>query len=98
MSSFELNKFAVWFHQDFGLTFENVNIGVDVYLGQISPQSKYNLSCELDSLLAEFPGKDSKGLKNAWLRLGAQWWDKDEMPTLLAELAKTHNKPLKQDF
>lgn len=90
MSRFESNKFALWFHQDFGLTFKDVNTGVDLYLEQLTSQRKYNLSSELDSLLAEFPGKDSKGLKNAWLRLGAQWWDKDKMPIILAELAKTH--------
>jgi hypothetical protein len=97
MSSLELNEFALWFHQDFGLTFGDVNTGVDVYVRQLSSQRKYKLSCELDSLLAGFPGKDSRGLKNAWLRLGGQWWDKDKMPIILTELAKTHNKPLKQD-
>jgi hypothetical protein len=89
MSSIELDKFARWFHQDFALTFENLNTGVDAYLDQISSKSKYNLSCELDSLLVEFPGKDSNGLKEAWIRLGAQWWDKDKVPIILAELAKT---------
>lgn len=87
MSNTELPNFASWFHQDFGVIFDNFDDGVDRYIGGLSENRKAVLASELRELLNQYPGKSSKGLKNAWIRLGAQWWDKEKMPKLLHELS-----------
>ncbi len=87
MQESELEKFASWFHHDFGVIFENADEGVETYLGSLSPERKESLVKELGQLLRDFPGKENKGLKNAWLRLGAQWWDREKSPKILRDLA-----------
>jgi len=87
MSGKELEKFAKWFHQDFGVIFENCEVGTKEYLSSLDENRKKTLSNDISRLLKEYPGKNNKGLKNAWLRLGAQWWSEKESPLMLKKLA-----------
>jgi len=82
----ELENFASWFHQDFGVIFENIEEGTEAYIGMLSPERKRVLVSELGKLLREYPGKENKGLKNAWIRLGGQWWDREKSPKILKSL------------
>jgi len=87
MTKTEISKFASWFHQDYGVLYKNPEIGVDDYLNTLTQDQQQKLFLEINDLLKEFHGKDHKGLKNAWLRLGAQWWNKEQMPKILNNLA-----------
>jgi hypothetical protein len=84
----ELKKFALWFHQDFEVLFNNTEVGANAYLKALTENEFNALSTEIAEFLKEHPGKDHKGLKNAWLRLGAQWWHRQELPALFEKLAK----------
>ena len=84
----ELEKFAKWFHQDFGVLYETAEHGAKDYLNNLSNDQKEKLFYEIEALLNQYPGKDTKALKNAWIRLGAEWWNKNEMPELLQRLSK----------
>ena len=88
MQYHELKKFAQWFNQDFEILFNDTQAGANAYLNTLSIKDKQILSNEVTKLLQELPGKDHKGLKNAWIRLGAQWWCNDAMPPLLKKLSK----------
>ncbi|MCU7845081.1 MAG: hypothetical protein KZQ93_14725 [Candidatus Thiodiazotropha sp. (ex Monitilora ramsayi)] len=84
----ELKKFAQWFNQDFEILFESTEDGVNTYLNSLSESELNTLAIEIDQFLQEHPGKDCKGLKNAWIKLGAQWWDKKELPQIFYRLTK----------
>jgi CdiI immunity protein len=73
----ELRLFARYFHQDFGLVFSDVEVGAAEYFKTLSLERKLKLRQELEAILAEFPGMDDIGLKNAWHRAGAQFWPKE---------------------
>ena len=71
-----LRKLASWFHQDFAL----MGIGPvqwgEQFFKSLPVAEKRALKLELAQLLASYPGKSGNGLKNAWVRLGAQSWPK----------------------
>ena len=75
-SETELERFVKIFHQDFGL----MNCAPDEmahgFFRSLSRKEKASLRKELIELLKENPGKKQKGLRNAWFRLGAEWWDR----------------------
>lgn len=83
----EIEKFASWFHQDYGLVFDQADDGVKAYLANLSDGRKRELAIEVSVLLKRYAGMDHKGLKNAWLRLGAQWWSAKEIPEILIDVA-----------
>jgi hypothetical protein len=68
----EAEQFADWFHQDFGVL-DDGNDAVASYIERLTPSQRTTLKRKLEALLQENPGKDQKGLRNAWLRLGARW-------------------------
>lgn len=70
----ELERFAEWFHQDFSLMFPDLDDGVSEYTVTLTPARRLKLKGELEQLVSDYPGKESKGLRNAWFRLGAQGW------------------------
>ncbi len=86
MEKTELEKFASWFHQDFGVLFESIEEGTNAYLDTLPSRRKKELVAEIKKLLNDDSGKENKGLKNAWLRLGAQWWNREKSPKMLKEL------------
>lgn len=49
---------------------------VQGFFRTLSIEEKASLKNEFLDLLDDYPGKKQKGLRNAWFRLGAQWWDK----------------------
>jgi hypothetical protein len=67
-----LRGFARWFHQDTIVEFESYDVAADEYLGRIDRESRQQLAGALNELLSENPGRTGRGLRNAWLRLGAQ--------------------------
>lgn len=70
----QLRRFAAWFHQDFFLLFPDVASGGQAYLRQLDDAEREAVRAELRQLLAQYPGKSEAGLRNAWLRLGAEAW------------------------
>lgn len=91
MEYIELPKFAKWFHQDFGVLFKNTDEGVNEYFQGLDKQRKEKLSIEARTFLASYPGKHHHSLKKPWLRLGAQWWNKKEMPAILKSLSQENS-------
>jgi hypothetical protein len=71
-----LIRFASIFHQDFGFLNCDPDEMAQGFFRSLSIEEKASLRKELFELLDENPGKKQKGLHNAWLRLGAQWWDR----------------------
>lgn len=69
-----LQRFAAWFHQDFFVLFPDVASGGQAYLNQLDDAEREAVRAELQQLLAQYPGKSEAGLRNAWLRLGAEAW------------------------
>lgn len=88
MPNKELKKFAQWFNQDFEVLFDSTEDGVNAYLNSLSVSELNALAVEIDQFQKEHPGKDRKGLKNAWIKLGAQWWSKHELPQIFDRLKK----------
>ena len=74
-SSSELRSFARWFHQDFDLLNADANNFGREYFGSLPIKKRQALKSEMKKLLEEYPGKKQKGLRKAWFRLGAEWWD-----------------------
>lgn len=72
-------RLALHFHQDFSLTAKSEDAVALEFIDTLNANEKLQLDQALESLLKEFPGKDQKGLRNAWRRLGAEWcgnsWD-----------------------
>jgi hypothetical protein len=81
----EIEHFAQWFHQDFTVIYPDLDEGVAAYITSLDSSRRHVLKRELEQLLCEYPGKDGKGLQNAWLRLGAQAWPRSK--DLRAEIA-----------
>ena len=84
----EIEKFAGWFHQDFGVIMGDTKIAADLYLQSLNKNQRNILAAEIRKLLSQYPGKDYKGLKKAWFRLGAQWWDQSFLPNFLIKLSE----------
>jgi hypothetical protein len=71
-----LKRFVRIFHQDFGLLNCDADEMALGFFRSLSIEEKASLKKDFLELLDEYPGKKQKGLRNAWLRLGAQWWDR----------------------
>ena len=71
----ELADFAAYFHHNFTLIHQNADEGAFEYFRSLSSSKQSSLRVKLQELLNNYPGKDQKCLRNAWFRLGAQWWD-----------------------
>jgi hypothetical protein len=76
--SSEIERFAEWFNQDFGILFSSIEEGSQEYFRTLTLNQKASLKKDLKKLIDEFPGNSKKGILNAWIRLGAQWWDKKQ--------------------
>ncbi len=87
MEQTELEKFARYFHQDFSVLHGDAEEGVLSYMQTLSAERKENLFGEISNFLNQHPGKDHKSKKNAWLKLGAQWWNKEQIVPILERLA-----------
>lgn len=68
----EVERFATCFHQDFGVLDGGDDL-VASHIAQLTPSQRATLKAQLEALLRENPGKEQKGLRNAWRRLGADW-------------------------
>jgi hypothetical protein len=70
----ELQQFASWFHQDFGLMKMTIHEGARTYFGNLTAERSKVLRSELKAFLAQHA---SASLRKAWLAQGAQYWPKD---------------------
>ncbi len=75
-SETELKRFVRIFHQDFDLLNCDPDEMALGFLRSLSNAEKASLRKEFIEFLKENLGKKQKGLRNAWFRLGAQWWDR----------------------
>ena len=82
----ELERFARWFHQDFRMQYPEADEFAFEYFRSLSIQRRRALGAELGSLLEQWPGRNGKGLRNAWVRLGAHWSERG--PALRSRLSK----------
>lgn len=72
-----LQRLVDIFHQDFGiLEIDPIEAGVE-FVGSLSEAQRCEFRASVLELLEEYPGRDQKGLKNAWFRLGAGWCHRD---------------------
>jgi hypothetical protein len=69
-----LANLASWFHQDFKLMGIEPDQWGREFIKSLSAEQRRVLRVELQELEATYPGKGGKGLRNAWIRLGAQCW------------------------
>jgi hypothetical protein len=66
----ELQKFASWFHQDWSLIYDSLDRGAEMYIQALPEARRFVLKAELAQFLTSASPK-------AWLRLGAQIFDRD---------------------
>src|SRR5258708_11449716 len=64
---------ASLFHQDLKLMGMEPEEWGREFIRALSADQRRTLLTELLDLKAAYPGKSGKGLRNAWIRLGAQW-------------------------
>jgi hypothetical protein len=69
-----LASLAAWFHQDFNLMGKDAGQWGLEHIKSLSAQRRRILKAELQQFLKAYPGKSTKGARNAWVRLGAQSW------------------------
>jgi hypothetical protein len=65
---------ATWFHQDFALMGVEPGEWGKTFMRSLSAEQRRVLRVELLELKAAYLGKSDKGLRNAWIRLGAALW------------------------
>ena len=65
---------ASWFHQDFELMGMEPEEWGKEFIKSLSVDQRRTLKVEWLELKAAYPGKSGKGLRNVWIRLGAQGW------------------------
>ena len=67
-----LTRLTMFFHQDTALLdCDPLQLGADFVAG-LSDAERRRFKASVIKLLEDYPGRDQKGLKNAWRRLGAQ--------------------------
>jgi hypothetical protein len=72
-----LERLAHQFHQDFGFEGVDVQTAAARHISMLSSKERQLLKEELVGFLAKHPGKSSKGIRNAWGKMGAQSWPRD---------------------
>jgi hypothetical protein len=68
-----LANLASWFHQGFALMGIEPEEWGKEFVKSLSAEQRRVLEVELQELQAAHPGRSGEGLRNAWIRLGAQW-------------------------
>ena len=74
LHSSPLQRLASWFHQDFGLAFQDVQSGAAAYFKSLNSADRQLLMTEIAPFLATHEGSSEKALRRAWMKLGAQYW------------------------
>lgn len=70
----ELERFALWFHQDWRLCFSDIHEGARIYVMGLPANRRAVLRRELLRFLREHTGEPPQALRRLWLKLGAQEW------------------------
>jgi hypothetical protein len=68
----ELEQFAMWFHQDWGVLYSTFEEAASAYLKQLSAKQRTTLRAELVAFLDEHAVATRAGFRRWWLKLGAQ--------------------------
>ena len=68
----ELEQFAMWFHQDWGISYSTFEEAASAYLKQLSTKRRTTLRAELTAFLDEHASATRGGFRRWWLKLGAQ--------------------------
>ena len=74
-STSEIHRLARLFHQDFDLMGLSIDDAANGFFKSLTRLELASLRNDLQNLIDENPGKKQKGLRKAWSRLGAQWWN-----------------------
>lgn len=69
-----LERLACRFHQDFGLEGVDAQTAAARHVEGLSGKDRQLLIDELTRFLENHPGRSNKGITNAWIKMGAQWW------------------------
>jgi len=72
----ELQKFAMYFHQDWKLVFPDFYTGAEMYLSSIKTEQKVLLKNQLSDFISLHRNSSPAIVKTEWLKLGAQGWQK----------------------
>jgi hypothetical protein len=80
-----LGNLASWFHQDFKLMGIEADQWGKEFIKSLSVVQRNVLRVELVELAAAYPGKSRKGLRSAWIRLGAAGWPRSADLQLIIE-------------
>jgi hypothetical protein len=68
----EIEQFAMWFHQDWGLLFSSFDEAAEKYLAQLPASRREVLRKELSAFLEAHAGATRQGMMRWWMKLGAQ--------------------------
>ncbi|HKP27206.1 MAG TPA: contact-dependent growth inhibition system immunity protein [Dongiaceae bacterium] len=80
----ELEQFATWFHQDWGVLFSTFEAAANAYVRQLPAKRKTTLRKELAAFLDEHGRAKRGGLLRWWLKLRAQGGPRDLREALQA--------------
>jgi hypothetical protein len=69
-----LANLASWFHQDSKLMGIEADQWGKEFIKPLSTGQRRVLRAELLEFMAAYPGTSAKGIRNAWVRLGAAGW------------------------
>lgn len=85
-----LNQFIGWFHQDYGLLFEDFRTGAANYAENLGPEGRMALRSELLAFLKEHEDVPPGSLRRLWIKAGAQWCPKRiDIREVLTEFVET---------
>lgn len=68
----ELEQFAMWFHQDWGVLYSTFEQAASAYLQQLSADRKAALRRQLAAFLDQHAGATRGSFMRWWMKLGAQ--------------------------
>ncbi|MGK9167617.1 hypothetical protein KXR53_15035 [Inquilinus limosus] len=71
-----MERFASWFHQDWILVFPDFDAGARLHISQLGDERRSVLKRQFSKFLSRNEGASTRSLKNQWLRLGAQGWQR----------------------
>jgi hypothetical protein len=83
-------QFSNSFHQDYGLLGKDFRAGAAMFIEGLTPAQRKVLRVELSTFLAKHEDLPPNSLKRVWMKLGAQWCQRDiDMREALNEVVGT---------
>jgi hypothetical protein len=85
-----LGQFVRWFHQDYGLLFDDFRTGAFNYAQGLGSEDRQALRLELLAFLKKHEDVPVNSLRRIWIKAGAQWCPKRiDMRKALTEFVQT---------